>query len=92
MFKNSAFGVPPAKGVFIDNAWHPCASGSALPMIAPAEGVAFAAIAAGDHHDIDAAVAAARRAFEGGAWSRLSATERGRLLSRLGRLVEDHLD
>ena len=82
----------PAKGVFIDNRWRPAASGRTLPMIAPAEGVAFAAIAAGDKPDIDLAVAAARRAFESGAWSRLNAAERGRLLLRLGRLVEDHAE
>jgi len=86
--------VPPlaAKGVFIDNCWRPAVSGRTLPMIAPAEGVAFAAIAAGGKEDVDAAVAAARHAFEEGAWGRLSATERGRLLTKLGRLIEDHAD
>ena len=86
--------VPPlaAKGVFIDNRWRPAVSGRTLPMIAPAEGVAFAAIAAGGKADIDLAVAAARRAFEEGSWGRLSATERGRLLTKLGRLIEDHAD
>jgi aldehyde dehydrogenase (NAD+) len=81
-----------AKGVFIDNAWRPARSGRTIPMIAPAEGVAFAAIAAGDAADVDLAVAAARRAFDGGSWSRLTATERGRLLLRLSRLIEDHAE
>jgi aldehyde dehydrogenase (NAD+) len=80
------------KGVFIDNRWRPAASGRTLPMIAPAEGVAFAAIAAGGKEDVDLAVASARAAFDEGAWGRLSATERGRLLTRLGRLIEDHAD
>jgi aldehyde dehydrogenase (NAD+) len=86
--------VPPlaAQGVFIDNEWRPAASGRTLPMIAPAEGVAFAAIAAGAKEDVDAAVASARHAFEEGAWGRLAATERGRLLTKLGRLIEDHVD
>ncbi|MDE3175670.1 MAG: aldehyde dehydrogenase family protein [Pseudomonadota bacterium] len=81
-----------AQGVFIDNQWRPAASGATLPMIAPAEGVAFAAIAAGGAQDVDLAVAAARRAFEEGAWGRMSATERGRILSKFGRLIEDHAD
>ncbi|MEI4473002.1 aldehyde dehydrogenase family protein [Frigidibacter sp. MR17.24] len=82
--------VTPAKGVFIDNEWRAVAR--TIPVVAPAEGVVFAEIAAGGAAEIDAAVAAARRAFEGGAWSRLSATERGRLLSRLGQLILDNFD
>jgi aldehyde dehydrogenase (NAD+) len=89
---NQAVALPAAKGVFIDNCWRPALSGKTLPMIAPAEGVAFAAIAAGDARDVDLAVAAARRAYEGGAWGRLSAAERGRLLTKLGRLIEDRAD
>jgi len=87
-----AITLPPAQGIFVDNAWRPSASGRTLPVVAPAEGIAFASLAAGNAADIDLAVAAARRAVETGAWGRLTATERGRLLSRLGRLVEDHAD
>ena len=87
-----AVTLPPAQGIFVDNAWRPSASGRTLPVVAPAEGIAFASLAAGNAADIDLAVAAARRAVETGAWGRLTATERGRLLSRLGRLVEDHAD
>jgi aldehyde dehydrogenase (NAD+) len=54
--------------------------------------VPFAAIAAGDAYDVDLAVSAARNAVEHGAWGRLTATERGRLLSRLGGLVADHAE
>ncbi len=87
-----AVALPSAQGIVVDNAWRPSASGRTLPVVAPAEGTAFASLAAGNAADIDLAVAAARRAVETGAWSRLTATERGRLLSRLGRLVEDHAD
>jgi aldehyde dehydrogenase (NAD+) len=58
---NQAVTIPAAKGVFIDNAWRPAASGRSIPVIAPAEGAVFASIAAGDKEDIDLAVAAARR-------------------------------
>ena len=87
-----ATDVLPAKGCFIDNRWVPAISGQTLPVMAPAEGIVFAEIAAGGREDIARAVAAARTAFETGAWSRLSATERGRLLSRLGQLIEAHFD
>lgn len=80
-----------AKGVFIANRWRPAASGRTLPMIAPAEGVTFAEIAAGDRPDVDAAVQAARAALAG-AWGRMSATERGRLMTKLSLLVADRAE
>jgi len=81
-----------AKGCFINNRWEPAASGRVLPVVAPAEGIIFAEIAAGGADDIARAVTAARAAFEGGEWSRLSATERGRLLTKLGALITEHAD
>lgn len=80
-----------AKGIFIDNEWRPGSSGQTVAIHAPAEGEPFAEIAAGNDRDVDEAVAAARRAFDG-AWGRLTAAERGRLLARLGHLVLDHAD
>ena len=81
-----------AKGVFVNNRWRPGASGRTVPVVAPAEGRAFAAIAAGNAADVDAAVTAARAAFEDGAWGKMSAVERGRLLSKLAVLVADHAE
>ncbi|WP_294641144.1 aldehyde dehydrogenase family protein [uncultured Aureimonas sp.] len=77
-----------AKGVFIDNRWHAPASGRTVPVVAPAEGTVFAEIAAGGAEDVDRAVKAARKAAEGGAWGRMSATERGRLLTKLALAIE----
>ena len=84
--------VEPAKGVFINNRWQPSHSGKSLPVIAPADGQAFTSIGAGDAIDIDRAVAAARAALETGAWGRLTATERGRLLMKVSRLIDDHFE
>ena len=81
-----------AKGCFINNRWEAAASGRVLPVVAPAEGVIFAEIAAGGADDIARAITAARAAFEGGAWSRLSDTERRRLLSKLGALITENAD
>ena len=80
-----------AQGVFISNRWSPAASGKTLPTMAPAEGVAFAEIAAGGAPDIDRAVKAARASLDG-AWGRMSATERGRILTRMAYLVQDHAE
>lgn len=80
------------KGVFINNRWQPSQSGKSLPVIAPADGQAFTTIAAGNAADVDLAVAAARAALETGAWGRLTATERGRLLMKVSRLVDDNAE
>jgi aldehyde dehydrogenase (NAD+) len=87
-----AAAMESARGVFIDNRWRPSASGRTVDVYAPAEGIAFAQIAAGNAADIDAAIAAARKAHETGAWGRFSAAERGRLLSKLGLIVLDHAE
>jgi aldehyde dehydrogenase (NAD+) len=89
---NKMIAPTQAKGIFVDNRWRPSHSGKTIPMIAPAEGVQFAAIAAGDAEDVDLAVKAARHALEEGAWGKLTATERGRLLTKLARLLEDNAD
>ena len=81
-----------AQGVFINNEWHPGRTARTIPVIAPADGQPFAVIAAGGAEDVDAAVSAARLAFDQGSWGRLTATERGRLLTRLAHLVQDHAD
>jgi len=78
-----------AAAILIDGDWRPAASGATLPVIDPSDGQAFSTIAQGGREDVDAAVAAARRAFDG-AWGRVSPTDRGRILTRLGRLILDH--
>ncbi|WP_419896555.1 aldehyde dehydrogenase family protein [Roseomonas sp. USHLN139] len=57
-----------------------------LPVINPSDGGVFARIARGGQAEIDAAVAAAQGALDG-AWGRMSATERGRLLNKLAVLI-----
>ncbi|MBM2576220.1 aldehyde dehydrogenase family protein [Jannaschia sp. Os4] len=61
-----------------------------LPVEDPSTGETVGAIAKGGAAEIDAAVAAATAAAPG--WARTPAAERGRLLSRLGRLVEARVD
>ncbi|WP_119353719.1 aldehyde dehydrogenase family protein [Azohydromonas sediminis] len=76
---------------WIGNRWVPGAGGQTLPMIDPSDGQPFAAIARGDARDVDAAVAAAREAFEG-EWGRASALERGRVLMRVAASIQEHAD
>ena len=70
----------------IDGQWVAAASGETLPVIDPSTGEAFDQIARGNADDIDRAVRAARAAREG-AWGRLTATERGRILCRMSALI-----
>jgi aldehyde dehydrogenase (NAD+) len=65
--------------------------GAMLDVLSPVDGSLFARIASGTAEDVDAAVKAARAAFEG-AWGKLTATERGRLLVKLASAVEAHAD
>ncbi|MFT3777654.1 MAG: aldehyde dehydrogenase family protein [Ottowia sp.] len=76
---------------FIDNDHHASFSGRILPVIDPSDGQPFDDIQRSDARDIDAAVHAARAAFDG-PWGRLAAAERGRLLMALSRLVAEHAD
>jgi len=46
----------------------------------------------GDREDIERAVQAARAAFDTGPWSRITASERGRLIWKLADLMEQHLE
>jgi len=78
-----------SKAHYIGGAWVAPTGGDTVEMIAPSSGEAFATIARGGAADIDAAVSAARAAVDG-AWGRLPAVERGRLLVRLGRKILEH--
>src|SRR4026207_874201 len=75
--------------LLIDGKWVDAESGKTFLTPNPATGETLAEIAEADKADIDKAVVAARKAFEG-KWSKLSARERGRLLYKLSQLIEQH--
>ena len=76
---------------FIGGRWVEPQSGGRLPVEDPSRGVEIGEIARGTAADVDAAVAAAERAL-GGAWGRLTAAERGRLMMKLARLVGERVE
>ena len=78
--------------MFIDGKWVEAASGKTFPTYNPATGEVLAQIAEGDREDIDRAVKAARRAFESGPWHEMTPSQRGRLIWKLGDLIEEHLE
>ncbi|MEX6724973.1 aldehyde dehydrogenase family protein [Parapedomonas caeni] len=73
--------------LLIGGAW--VDSGQSMETRDPATGLALASFAIGGAHEIDLAVKAARRAFNG-PWTRMPAAERIALLSRLARLMEQN--
>ncbi len=75
---------------FIDGQFRPPCSGRYLPDVNPATGQVIAEIAESGPEDVDAAVAAASRAFE--SWRRTPAEERSRLLIRVAELIEENFD
>jgi phenylacetaldehyde dehydrogenase len=83
-------GVP--RQLFIDGRWADAASGRTFETPNPATGEILARVAEGEAEDINRAVKAARRAFEAGPWSRMTPSERGRIIWRIGDLILEHLD
>jgi phenylacetaldehyde dehydrogenase len=78
--------------LFIDGQWVDAASGKTFQTPNPATGETLAHVAEGDAEDIDRAVRAARKAFDEGPWGRLTPSERGRIIWRIGDLILEHAD
>lgn len=79
-------GVP--RKMLIDGKWVEAASGKTFPVYNPATGEVMAQVAEGEKEDIHRAVTAARKAFDSGPWRSMTPSERGRLIHRLGDLLE----
>lgn len=79
------------KRLFIDGLWQEAVSGKSLPAINPSNGRIIANFAAGDHRDVDLAVASARKALSG-PWSKFKPYDRQNLLIKLAELTERHFD
>ena len=73
----------------IGGRWIAPQTGDTIDLINPSDGSFLAPIAAGGAADIDAAVTAARNAFDN-SWSQSTATDRGRILSKLSALILEH--
>jgi phenylacetaldehyde dehydrogenase len=78
--------------LFINGQWSDAASGKTFETPNPATGEILARVAEGDAEDINRAVRAARQAFDNGPWSRMTPSERGRIIWRIGDLILEHTD
>ncbi|MBL8192350.1 MAG: aldehyde dehydrogenase family protein [Blastocatellia bacterium] len=87
----SNFIAKPVK-MLIGKDWVEAINGATFPVYNPATGQIMAHVAEGRKEDIDLAVKAARKAFEEGPWSRITPSERGKLIWRLADLLEKHIE
>src|SRR5437879_13893013 len=77
--------------MFIGGKWVDSVSGKTFATINPCTGEPICQVAEGDKADVDRAVKAARKAFEEGPWSKMPASERGRLMHKLADLIEKNI-
>ncbi len=81
-----------AKKMMIGGKWVEAVSGETLDVFNPATEEVIAKVPAGDQADIDLAVKAARKAYESGAWPKMTPSERGKIIWRIGDLILENLD
>jgi aldehyde dehydrogenase (NAD+) len=91
MTTNHPFLDGKPKRMLIDGRWVEAASGKTFETINPSTGQVLATVAEGDSDDIDRAVEAARRAFNG-PWSKFKPFERQNLLLKLADLVDKNFE
>ncbi|HEY3868767.1 MAG TPA: aldehyde dehydrogenase family protein [Actinocrinis sp.] len=75
--------------LYIDGVWREASDGARVPTIDPSTENAVTTVASGTPADTDAAVDAARRAFDEGGWGAMNPIERGRIIARIGELMAD---
>jgi len=80
------------KKLYINGEWIAGTSGTTIDTFNPANGRKIGSFTGSSKDDVDAAVKAARAAFEGGEWREMSRKERGRRLHRIALLIREHQD
>src|SRR3954470_4944430 len=78
--------------LFVGGQWREAADGARTEVLDPSRGRVVTTVAEAGPADVDAAVRAAREAFDSGRWSGLSGRERGRVLHRVAELIRENAD
>jgi acyl-CoA reductase-like NAD-dependent aldehyde dehydrogenase len=73
--------------LLIGGAWRDASDGGAYDDINPATGAKIADVADATRDDVEAAVAAARRAFDAGRWATMAASRRGKIVYKIAQLI-----
>ena len=77
---------------FIGGKWVASASGKTFDTVHPATEEVICQVAEGDKEDVDAAVDAAREAFDNGPWRTMDARDRGAMIYKLAELIEEEAE
>ncbi|MGH9557127.1 MAG: aldehyde dehydrogenase family protein, partial [Terriglobales bacterium] len=85
--------IKPGK-LLLGGEWSDAASGATFDTVNPATGEVLTQIAAGTHADVERAVTAARKAFDdpAGPWQKMTASDRGKVLWRIGDLIDQNIE
>jgi len=86
--KVAAFLGSGPKKLLIDGKWSDAAAGETFEALDPSDETLLCRVAYARKADVERAVAAARRAFEGGPWRKMAPRHRGKLLLKLADLIE----
>jgi aldehyde dehydrogenase (NAD+) len=84
----SIVDLQPSYGLFVNGEFVDTQDGRTFKTVSPATEEVLAEITEAGPADVDRAVAAARRAYQG-AWGRMPAAERGKYLFRIARIVQE---
>jgi aldehyde dehydrogenase (NAD+) len=84
--------VPSYDRIFVGGRWQASAGGDRIEVVSPHTEEVIAHAAAGTAQDVDAAVRAARVAFDEGPWPRLSHAERIAVVEKLAAVYSTHVD
>ncbi|PKQ07539.1 MAG: aldehyde dehydrogenase PuuC [Alphaproteobacteria bacterium HGW-Alphaproteobacteria-12] len=91
-YRNRAASLSYRNKAFINGRFVDAASGETFECVSPIDGKLLTEVAACDKADVDAAVTAARVAFESGVWSEMNPKDRKKTLLRFASLIERHTD
>ncbi len=78
--------------IFINGEWRESSSGETFETINPANEEVITSVAKGTEEDANAAVTAAREAFDNGPWGKMGGKERSKVLLRIADKIDEHAD
>ncbi|WP_327699356.1 aldehyde dehydrogenase family protein [Streptomyces sp. NBC_00459] len=87
----TTFEIEPGR-LFVGGQWREAADGARTEVVDPSRGTVVTTVAEASAADVDAAVRAAREAFDSGPWAATTGRERGRILNRVAQLIRENAD
>ncbi|MEH0416582.1 aldehyde dehydrogenase family protein [Streptomyces sp. B21-083] len=87
----TTFEIEPGR-LFVGGQWREAADGARTEVVDPSRGTVVTTVAEASAADVDAAVRAAREAFDNGPWATTTGRERGRILNRVAQLIRENAD